>query len=353
MMEYFLRKNLLPDAVERYSEAVYEDNSAAISQTNPDTEYKSLTWQDRKELIYRHLPNLQKLLGRTLYWLGVPIQILVLTRKSNLSLSIWLPPVITIASLLLGLVLCCFCLEVLKKLTQRRLFSSKVAKFLHGFYPRNRAERGSFMLASILGNTGFIGLAIVPAFVSKDYLVWVVLYGVAHNLIGSYGLGVVIASYFGRTQAQKTRWQTTRRDILFGPAFWALILGYATHDVDFPPLLDALLQAIVFLAVPGAFLLVWMQLSKLKSIQNIRGAIVPSAIKMLVLPALAGLAMTWMEFPHEGRLALVLMSGMPSAFANAILAEEYNLSRPVAASSIIISTVSLSLTIPLWLLLFR
>jgi len=51
-------------------------------------------------------------------------------------------------------------------------------------------------------------------------------------------------------------------------------------------------------------------------------------------------------------LALVLMSGMPTAFANVILAEEYNLDRQIAASSILLSTVSLPLIIPLWLALF-
>jgi hypothetical protein len=308
--------------------------------------------RNRRKSSSRYLPNIQRLLGRTLYWLGVPIQVLVLTRKSNLSLSIWLPPIVTIVSLLLGLVLCCFCLQLLRKLIQSRLFSPKLTKLLASFYPHNRAERGSFMLASILGNTGFIGLAIVPAFVSKDYLAWVVVYGMVHNLIGSYGLGVVLASCLGRTIARKNRWQTTRRDILFAPSFWALILGYASYGIDFPPLLDALLQAIVFLAVPGAFLLVGMQLLKLRNIQNLRSAIVPSAIKMLVLPGLAGLAMTLMGFSHGGRLALVLMSGMPSAFATSILAEEYNLSRPVAASSIILSTVLLPLMLPLWLFLY-
>jgi hypothetical protein len=46
------------------------------------------------------------------------------------------------------------------------------------------------------------------------------------------------------------------------------------------------------------------------------------------------------------------MSGMPTAFANIILAEEYDLDRQVAASSILVSTVILPLMIPFWLALF-
>lgn len=301
----------------------------------------------RREIIPLHFPNL---LGRLLYWLGVPLQIVVLTRKSNLSQSIWLPPVMTIAILLLGLGLAYCSLQLLKQLAQHRSVSFRV-KNSNCYYPSDRAERGSFVLASILGNTGFIGLAIVPAFVSQDYLIWVVLYGVTHNLIGSYGLGVFLASYFGQTTANN-KWGAAWRDILRVPALWAFAVGYYSKSWQIISFIDPLLQAIVYLVLPGAFLLIGMQLSQLQGIQNLRVAIVPSTIKTLVLPALAGLAVTCLGFPHGGRLALVLMSGMPSAFANAILAEEYNLSRPVAASTIILSTVLLPMMIPLWLFLF-
>ncbi|MDV2995904.1 MAG: hypothetical protein N4J56_005558 [Chroococcidiopsis sp. SAG 2025] len=302
----------------------------------------------RREIIPRSFPNL---LGRLLYWLGVPLQILVLTRKSNLSQSIWLPPILTIAILLLGLGLAYVSLQLLKQLTQYRSVSW-VKQLSDSFYPSDRAEQGSFVLASILGNTGFIGLAIVPAFVSQDYLVWVVLYGVTHNLIGSYGLGVFLASYFGQTPANN-KWKAAWRDILRVPALWAFALGYYSKPWQIVSFIDPLLQAIIYLVVPGAFLLIGMQLSRLQGIQNLRRAIIPSTIKTFVLPILAGMVITFLGFPHEARLALVLMSGMPSAFANAILAEEYNLNRPLAASTIVLSTVLLPLVIPLWLYLFR
>lgn len=379
----------------------------------------------RKEKIPHQAPSI---LGRILYWLGVPLQIFVLTRKSNLSQSIWLPPIMTVAILLLGLGLTYLSLQLLKELAERHLDRQKwwdaeflkttlysqvhltddplvqgrnkaatklgkigitkflgelypstavytlpnlcllegqeeskatvkpsgigITKFLGELYPSDRSERGSFVLASILGNTGFIGLAIVPAFVDRDYLVWVVLYGVAHNLLGSYGLGVFLASYFGRTTA-KNKWRDVWRDILRVPALWAFVASYYSKSWQIFSFIDPFVQAIVWFVVPGAFLLIGMQLSRLRGIQNLQSAIVPSAIKIFVLPAIAGLAMTWMKFPHEGRLALVLMSGMPSAFANAILAEEYNLSRPIAASSIFLSTILLPLIIPLWLSWFR
>jgi malate permease and related proteins len=48
----------------------------------------------------------------------------------------------------------------------------------------------------------------------------------------------------------------------------------------------------------------------------------------------------------------VLMSGMPSAFAGLIIAEEYDLDRELIACSIALSTVALLVTVPLWIGLF-
>jgi malate permease and related proteins len=51
-------------------------------------------------------------------------------------------------------------------------------------------------------------------------------------------------------------------------------------------------------------------------------------------------------------LAMVLMSGVPTAFAGLIFAEEYELDRTTIASSIILSTILYLLVLPLWLYLF-
>jgi predicted permease len=211
----------------------------------------------------------------------------------------------------------------------------------------------------MLGNTGFIGIAIVPTLVSQPYWSWIVLYGVTHNLFGSYGLGVVLASYFGRSPegnrvalSHKNRWWIHLRDLLSVPSLWAFLLGWLSRDVSFPLMIESIIQTGVHFVVPGAFLLIGMQLGKLQGIKGLQTAVIPSTLKMLILPGLVGLSLTLLGIVGDGRLALVLMSGMPTAFANVILAEEYNLDRQIAASSILLSTVTLPLIIPLWLALF-
>lgn len=337
----------------------------------------SIFWTSIGILLFKleFLPfkKLPQLLGRTLYWVGVPIQILALARRSDFSKAAWLPPAITLQVLLLAFGLACLSLYLLKhiahlpkshsasnhhqgvSLADNNRWGSRspvVSKLLRKLLPKQRGGKGSFVLASMLGNTGFIGLAIAPAFVEPAYLGWVVLYGVTHNLLGSYGIGVVLASYFGN-QTQKNQWWKQLRDVMCVPSLWAFAIGYFSRHQEFPPLIEGVIQTSLLLVIPGAFLLIGMQLSRLQGFKSFQPAIIPAALKILVLPALAGIGLTYFGVTGDARFALVLMSGMPTAFANLILAEEYNLDRQLAASSIVITTVGLPLTIPLWLVLFK
>ncbi|WP_404788740.1 AEC family transporter [Altericista sp. CCNU0014] len=322
-----------------------------------------------------------KYLGRTLYWVGVPLQVMVLARHSNLSLALWFPSVVTLTILFLGLGLSLVSLQSLKSLKylsafsidrlMRRTSNRQVAEFRFGgklldlqlklasfsrfcqrIWPPHRSGQGSFVLASMLGNTGFVGLAIAPSFVSKTYLGWVVVYGVANNLLGSYGLGVILASHFGQTQ-DRQNWSSKLRALLSVPTLWAFCIGCISRPIRFAQFIELGLNHLLWAVIPGSFLLIGMQLSRLKGgVKGLQAAALPAAIKMLAIPCLAGIGLTLLGVSGDARLALVLMAGMPTAFANLILAEEYDLDRQLAAGSILISTLGLPIAIPLWVKLF-
>lgn len=310
----------------------------------------SIFWTILGAILFRFqfvTSKLPKLIGRSLYWVGLPLQIFALAHKSNFAKAIWLPPVTTIQVLLLGLVLASLSLNYLKPLTHD-LLNNKLSDKV---FPTNRSSQGSFILASMLGSTGYWGMSVVPAFVNRDYVGWIALYGVTHILLGSYGLGVFLASYFG-TQ-QKNRWWIQVRDLLSVPSLWAFAIGWCSQDIAFPTIIESGLLTCVSFVIPGAFLLTGMQLIQLQGAKSLQFALLPAILKMLVLPLLAGWGLTLTGVTGDARLTLVLMSGMPTANTNLILAEEYNLDRQVAAGSILLSTVMLPLMIPLWEILFK
>lgn len=329
-------------------------------------------WTGLGLLAFRFVPQaLPRLLGRSLYWVGVPWQILALSRQTNDAQNIGLAPTVTIAALSLGLLLGWLSLQLYQQrhcsnaATAQALSSAAVSTPLDEAIATvistptespqaelNRAQRGSFILAATIGNTGFVGLGLVPALISQPYLGWAVFYSVTHNIIGTYGVGVFLASYYGRSQ-QQNHWWIQFRDVLTVPSLWAFVLGSLARSIDLPDIAEQSLHASLWFVIPGAFLLMGMRLRQLHGWKSMQPALLPMLVKVLVLPLAVGIGTTLLGLSGDARLALVLMSGMPSAFAGLILAEEYELDRELIASSIALTTIALLFTIPLWLWLFR
>lgn len=346
-------------------------------------------------ILFRFLPqSLPQVLGRGLYWVGVPIQIFTLSRQTDFSAAVGLAPVATGVALgtgfgLAGLYLWWansrFVRASTVSIQQEDLQPSDLGSSL-----TERSYQGSFLLASTLGNTGFVGLSIVPSLIDPASLGWAVFYTITHNVVGSYGVGVLAASYFGRSVGQQVGWKQLR-DVVSAPALWAFAAGYLTQSISLPATVEAGLRSALWLVIPCALLLMGIRLGQLftnslnpsstsseaptslspslaqfdnklmlKAFwQNLKAALIPTCIRILFVPGLIGLGITLLnglsqiEISGDARLAMVLMSGMPSAFANLILSEEYGLNRNLMVSSIVLTTVGLLLTIPLWLYLFQ
>jgi hypothetical protein len=294
--------------------------------------------------IGRWLPDaLPNRLGRLLYWVGVPIQILALTRQTDFSQAIALATLVTLVVLVVG--------ALLGWLTVQGLDRWHPAWWPPVDSESQRHRDGSFLLAAMLGNVGFIGLSLAPDLVTAPFWGWMVFYSVAHNIVGTYGAGVVVASLFGRSHPQSSLW-THVRHLLTVPSLWACTLGLCIHNWLLPEIVESGLQLGLKIVIPAALLLGGLRLGRLKGSHSLRQALPPVAIKIVLLPLLTGITLSLFGLQGDGRLALVLQSGMPSAFGGLILAEEYNLDRDLSASAILLSTGLLLVTIPLWLLLF-
>ncbi|MBD3883054.1 AEC family transporter [Phormidium tenue FACHB-886] len=324
-------------------------------------------WTGLGFLLLRFLPeSLPRLLGRGLYWVGVPLEILALARQTHFSAQVGLAPAVVIAALVVGLLLAWLGLQAVRYASSEPSAAEPASppdavenaiETALGLTAEtadlweSRARRGSFILAAIIGNTGFVGLAIAPTFVDQAYASWLVFYSVAHNVVGTYGVGVFLASFYGRS-LQKHHWWKQVRDVLTVPSLWAFVVGSTTQPIALPALAESGLQASVGVVIPAALLLMGMRISQLHGWKSLRLAIIPAVLKVVVLPGLVGLLVTALGVMDAARLALVLMAGMPSAFAGLILAEEYELDRELIASSIVLSTGLLLVMIPIWLAVF-
>ncbi|MBW4656100.1 MAG: AEC family transporter [Kaiparowitsia implicata GSE-PSE-MK54-09C] len=307
-----------------------------------------LLWTGLGLILFRFLPaSFPRWLGRGLYWVGVPVQIFALARNLQVSEQVELVPYIVVAALASGFVMAAIAVAIARWFTQRSLSAAEDGTENPWSNP---AAQGSFILSSMLGNTGFVGLAIAPTLIDPAHLGWVVCYSVTHNVVGTYGFGVLLASHFGRSR-QTNPW-ITLRDIATVPSLWAFGLGFASQRWAAPQWIDESLKLALWMVIPAALLLMGIRLRQLQGWQSLRRALAPASIKILALPLVVSVMARWLGIAASPQLALVLMSGMPTAFAGLILAEEYDLDRDLIASSIVTTTVGLLLTLPLWLWLF-
>lgn len=270
-------------------------------------------------------------LGTWLFWVGVPITIIAFLRGTNLAGLVWLAPVAAWAAIFVG---------------------GMLALLLMVFQPYRswrQATQGSFLLTSMMGNTGYLGYPVVLALLGPQYFAWALFYDLLGTTLGAYGLGVGVAAYFGGQRVAGTGlwWQ-----IFKSPPLWSFGLGVIVHPVPLAPLVDQGLQSLAWLMVGLSIILLGMRLSHLSSWQSLPQATLSLGIKMLLVPLVLGLLLTKIGVSGPPRLALVLQMAMPPAFATLVLTETYGLDKDLTVTTLAVGAIALLLTLPLWLWLF-
>ena len=272
--------------------------------------------------------NVATFLGKFLFWLGVPLGIIAFLRGAELTQIVWISPVIAWIAMLLGISLAW-------------LWSNKKNW--------DKPAQGSFILASMLGNTGYLGYPISLAIAGEKYFAWALFYDLLGTTIGAYGLGVFLAAYFGKPP--ENQWHLFL-EVLKNPTLWALGVGLYLRRFSFAPIAELSLKLFAWTVIGIALILIGMRLGKITSWQKISTVSIGLSIKMLLVPVTLGLAISLLGITGSPQLVLVLQMAMPPAFATLVIAEAYNLDREISVTALGFGSIFLLLTLPLWLFLF-
>ena len=311
-------------------------------------------------LLGRCLPKtVPVFIGQFLFWIGVPVSIITFLRRADLSGAIWIAPVVAWVAILWGAGLAWAWMQgrwrtlpenpgALPDEVQASLWAGDSLK-QDNSKNWSKPTQGSFLLASMVGNTGYLGFPVSLTLVGEKYFGWALFYDMLGSTIGAYGLGVLLAAHFGG--GAKSHWQLVRA-MLQNPALWSLGFGLGFRQIPLPELAERGLQGFAWSVIALSLVLIGMRLSQLDSWSRLRQASVSLGIKMLLVPFVLGIALLPLGITGSARLAIVLQMAMPPAFATLVLAEVYNLDRELAVTTLAVGTTGLLFTLPVWLLLF-
>jgi len=154
------------------------------------------------------------------------------------------------------------------------------------------------------------------------------------------------SAHLGRTLAR------TARNTIVHPVTLPVIAGLAWNlsGLAMPVVLDEVLVQLGLPVVPLCLVLIGMSLAYYGVQGAVRGAVVISVLKLLVLPALVLVVGHW-GFALSGLpLAVVVMAAALPIGSNALIfAQRYAALEAEATAAIVLSTCGYMLTAPLWL----
>lgn len=293
-------------------------------------------------------------LGKFLFWIGVPLSILIFLQQADLSASVWVVPIAAWTAMLLGAGLAWLWIQIqlhAQQQAQQQVLQrqSSHPRFDPPHQFRHLPTQGSFLLAAMVGNTGYLGYPVALALVGPQYFGWAVFYDTLGSTLGAYGLGVLLAAHYGQSAANQAQFLLA---LIRNPALWSFWIGLGVNQLTLPDAVKQPLQSIGWTIVALSLLLLGMRLSQIRSWRNVRQASISISIKMLFVPLLIGLSLPQFGISGLAQLVIVLQMAMPPAFATLVIAEAYDLDRELTVTTLALGSLLLLLFLPFWLVLF-
>jgi hypothetical protein len=212
--------------------------------------------------------------------------------------------------------------------------------------------RGAFLQTAFRANLAYLGLPIVSAAFGEDTLpivAVVIAVGVVINTVLSVG----VLRIFAVEHAERSFLQRVG-DIARNPLIVSIVLGLAVAwlDLELPAILTDTLELAARMSLPSILLVIGFALSFTRIGRNIGPTALASAVKLVIMPAVAYAVMRGV-FHAEGDLlkTVVVLSAMPTAVVSQSFAKAFQADEGFTASTVSFDTLVSMVTVPLLILL--
>lgn len=217
------------------------------------------------------------------------------------------------------------------------------------------SQRAVFVIATVLGNTAFIGYPVVHAVFGDRGLAQAVLIDQLGMEALAFTLGAVLAAR-GSPDAQSISWSKEFAGLLRFPPLVALACGLAWSIADLPPFPEPLRKTLGFvgsLTAPLVMLALGLVLRAGAIREAWRSALAVAGLRLVLSPLLAWGAAVLLGLESWQTGVTVLEAGMPAMMFSLVLALRYRLDVELAAAVVSVTMVGAAITLPAWVLVLR
>src|SRR4028119_916841 len=178
----------------------------------------------------RQLPrSYSTYLAKFLFFFGTPLSIVAFIRSANLSGAIWMAPLIAWAAILAGGGLAGILINFGVGEERFKTLNPIAQNSPEHTSAWSLPTQGSFLLATMVGNTGFLGIPVTLSLLGPEHLAWALFYDLLGTTMGINILGVAIASHCGKSDRPQSLLGPVRA-ICLHPALWAFGLGVVSRS---------------------------------------------------------------------------------------------------------------------------
>jgi malonate transporter len=237
--------------------------------------------------------------------------------------------------------------------------------FLLGVYAWQRSRGGAQeygaaapsvrAIAASFGNSVQLGIPLAAALFGEAGLGIHIALVSLHALVLLSLLTALVELDLARQHVTSTFWSTLRktlRNTIVHPVVLPVLAGLAWNATGFGlhPVADEALWGLGSAVVPVCLVLIGMTLAYYGVQGGVRGALVTSVLKLLLLPALVLVVAHW-GFALSGLplQVVVVMAALPVGSNALIFSQRYATLQGEVTAAIVITTVAFALTASLWL----
>lgn len=223
-------------------------------------------------------------------------------------------------------------------------------------------EEAVLILLSILGNTAFVGIAMVNTLLGKEYVPSAVLYDQLGSFMILATLGAAIVAVYSPNAKQEQAHESKANPSIWGkmpplysivksiisfPPFIALLISFFIPSSQSFGALLPILKWVGSAIVPLALIVIGLQIEIRVEPHHRKILLIALGLKMLILPALTFVIAMALNISNTQMKASVLQAAMPPMMTPAIMLIEARIAPRLTASILGIGTLASFITLPI------